>query len=250
MLSGPVAVLLGGSWRVAWGLFALFGLVSTAWCVSVVPAVQTRTASNFRKLKLTSLIAGERGRLFLVAFLTGIATSIYWAFSVDLVTNGNALEKIEFAGSMIEATMFGQIFWTFVGLAGFSGVFAGAIVERLGVIRALSVFQIGIAFATAMIALAHTAVPVIGSGLIFGSFFVFTAATLGMWSLELFEDTPTVGFGTTFLLLSAGQFVGPALVGLAIGSVELSTLFLVASLFSVAIVFLLPRRPAALEAET
>ena len=49
---------------------------------------------------------------------------------------------------------------------------------------------------TAMIALSQSAGVMLTSGLVFGAFFVFMAATLGMWSLELFQDLPAVGFRT------------------------------------------------------
>lgn len=52
------------------------------------------------------------------------------------------------------------------------------------------------------------------------------AATLGMWSMDVFVGRSAKGFGLTFLLLSLGQFVGPFLVGLFIGQVSLSAIFL------------------------
>lgn len=239
MMSGPIALLLGDTWRLAWALFALFGLISTLWCFAILPPIHTRTAANFGKISWKSAVRGDRGRLFVFAFLIGIATSIYWAFSVDLITNGSG-EGVSFAGYNVAGVTFGQIFWTFVGLAGFAGAFAGSVVKRFGVIRSMSLFQTGIAAAIALIAITQTAAPVITSGLIFGAFFVFMAATLGMWSLELFEDAPAFGFGTAFLLLSAGQFAGPTLVSLLIDYLSLSNLFLMAAIASIAIVFLLP----------
>ena len=89
MLSGPAAILLGEKWRLAWASFAVFGLLSTLWCVAILPRLPARDEPlSFAGVSLRTLTEGARARLFLVSFLIGIATSIYWAFSVDLVTAG------------------------------------------------------------------------------------------------------------------------------------------------------------------
>ncbi|MGB3313238.1 MAG: YbfB/YjiJ family MFS transporter, partial [Albidovulum sp.] len=240
LLSGPVAILMGESWRLAWVLFAVFGLLSTLWCVMVLPSMPPRPAAASGTTGWRWMVAGGRGRLFAIAFLIGVATSIYWAFSVDLVTAGR--NSVALAGYTLDAATFGQIFWSIVGLAGFAGACAGSIVARTGPVRALAMFQAGIAVATLILAFGQGPLAVLISGLVFGAFFVFTAATLGMWSLDLSADAPAVGFGLTFLLLSAGQFVGPMLVGLLIGWVTLPTLFILAGAASFAVLALLPRR--------
>ncbi|MET0940669.1 MAG: hypothetical protein ABWY13_04825 [Mesorhizobium sp.] len=245
MLSGPAAILLGEKWRLAWASFAVFGLLSTLWCVAILPRLPARDEPlSFAGVSLRTLTEGARARLFLVSFLIGIATSIYWAFSVDLVTAG-ANGTYELLGFKVAAARFGQLFWTVVGLAGFAGMAAGAVVERVGLMPAMRLFLIGIASSTAMIALSQSAGVVLTSGLVFGAFFVFMAATLGMWSLELFQDLPAVGFGLAFLLLSAGQFMGPILVGLLIGHLELGELFIASAMFCAALITVLPQRKAA-----
>ena len=231
MLSGPAAILLGEKWRLAWASFAAFGLLSTLWCVAILPRLPARDEPlSFAGVSLRTLTEGARARLFLVSFLIGIATSIYWAFSVDLVTAG-ASGTYELLGFKVAAARFGQLFWT--------------VVERVGLMPAMRLFLIGIAASTAMIALSQAAGVVLTSGLVFGAFFVFMAATLGMWSLELFQDLPAVGFGLAFLLLSAGQFMGPILVGLLIGHLELGELFIASAMFCAALITVLPQRKAA-----
>lgn len=239
MLSGPVAIFFSGDWRMAWGFFSLFGLLSTVWCASVIPNTKTGSSQNWGKPGAKAIFGVDRVRLFLIAFLIGIATSIYWTFAVDLVTR-NVSEPPMFMGQTIGAMMLGQIFWTVVGIAGFAGVFAGSIVNRLGPVRSLALFQLAIAGATVCLSLASTAAPVMLSGLTFGAFFVLMAATLGMWSMELFADRPSIGFGLTFLLLSLGQFVGPSMVGLLIEHSALTTLFMISGGLSFAVILLLP----------
>jgi len=240
MLSGPAAILLDGHWRLAWGSFAVFGLMSTIWCVSVLPRIPVRHKPlSFAGLSVRTLTAGARARLFFISFLLGIATSIYWTFSVDLVSDSAGGTYALFGFNLTDA-QFGQIFWTVVGLAGFVGMAACAVVQRLGIMHAMRLFLIGIAAATALIPLNKSVGVVLMSGLIFGAFFVFMAATLGMWSLDLFNDLPAVGFGLTFLLLSAGQFMGPVLVGVLIDHFELGELFIASSIFCAGLIIFLP----------
>jgi predicted MFS family arabinose efflux permease len=243
MFSGPAAILLDEKWRLAWLSFAAFGLLSTLWCVTILPRLPARDEPlSLAGVSLRTLTEGARARLFVVSFLIGIATSIYWAFSVDLVTASGSYQLL---GFKVPATQFGQLFWTVVGLAGFAGIAAGAVADRFGIMPAMRLFLIGIAASTAMIALSQSAGVVLISGLVFGAFFVSMAATLGMWSLELFQDLPAVGFGLAFLLLSAGQFAGPILVGLLIGRFGLGELFIASAVFCAALIAFLPHRKAA-----
>ncbi|NMG46146.1 YbfB/YjiJ family MFS transporter [Aromatoleum toluvorans] len=248
MLSGPAAILLGERWRVAWGLFAAFGLLSTLWCVAILPRMPARAGTlPSARASLGSLATAARLRLFVVSFLIGIAASIYWAFSVDLVTAGGG-GTYALLGVPVPAARFGQVFWTLVGLAGFASMATGAAVERLGVVPAMRLCLSGVGASMAMIALGQSAGGVLISGLLFGAFFMSLSAVLGMWSLELFQDLPAVGFGLTFLLLSAGQFFGPLLVGLLIEHVALGQLFIASAGLCAALVMALPYRQVAVQA--
>jgi predicted MFS family arabinose efflux permease len=241
-LSGPVAILLGSQWRLAWLCFAAFGLLSTLWCVAILPRISVRNKPlTFSGLSWRTLTEGLRARLFIVSFLMGIATSIYWTFSVDLV-RADGVGTYPLLAFTVTATQFGQIFWTVVGLAGFAGMAASAVVARSGLMPAMRLFLIGIAVSTAIIALSHSIGAVLISGVLFGALFVFAAAALGMWSLEIFQELPALGFGVTFLLLSAGQFVGPVLVGALVGYFKLGELFIASSFLCASLIALLPQR--------
>ena len=229
MISGPIALLMGDNWRYAWVFFALFGLASTLWCVSLIPqslldsVLETKEKISF--ISLLKLI--DFGVLFLI-FLIGVSTSIYWTYAVDLVTQN----QIDTSGWISDGKTLGQLFWMLVGIAGFAGIFAGRVVNYLGSVKALIVFQICLAFAMACLPATRQLEWVILSGLLFGAFFVLMAGNLGMWSIELYPKNTTLGFGLTFLTLSFGQFTGPFLVGLMDDTIHLKTLFYLASTMS------------------
>lgn len=242
MLSSPIAILFENAWRWSWVGFSCFALLSTLWCAWVIPKTPK---AKINKTSITSpvsfktILTLQKLRVFIVALIIGIATSVYWTFSVDLITTSSG-ETIMLIGHRLDASLIAQLFWMIVGLAGFAGMFAGSAVNRLGIRSALTFFQIGIAIATALLASIDHIAAIVISGIIFGAFFVFVAATLGMWSLEVFKEAPAIGFGFTFLLLSAGQFIGPALTGAFISSIGLQGIFYMSAAAAISIVFLLP----------
>ncbi|TSA14460.1 MAG: YbfB/YjiJ family MFS transporter [Comamonadaceae bacterium] len=239
MISGPLAITFNQNWRFAWAFFGVFSLFSTLWCGYAIPKKSTTGAASLERFKLSDFAGKDRLRILGVALMIGIATSIYWTFAVDLVT-ANVADPIRIGDWSLDNKTFSQIFWTMVGLSGFAGVFAGAIVNRLGVLLSLAIFQLGISLATLSLTLVISIAAVLCSGLIFGAFFVFMAATLGMWSMDLFKGQTTLGFGLTFLALSLGQFVGPSLVGLLANQLPLATLFMLSALVSFGTVLFLP----------
>lgn len=101
-----------------------------------------------------------------LSFLIGIATSVYWTFAVDLVATGSGAT----VAGLADQRQVSQMFWTLVGVAGFAGVFAGAIVDRLGAPRSLTLFLLAIALATLGLANAQGLVMAILSALVFGAF--------------------------------------------------------------------------------
>lgn len=235
MISGPIALIMGHYWRWAWVFFAAFGWISTYYCVKLIPKSLVDTARSNGKINWNTLYRQiDFGVLFLILFI-GISTSIYWTYSVDLVTQN----QINTKGWMNNPNTLGQLFWMMVGVAGFAGIFAGRIVNYLGSVKALIVFQLGLAVAMACLAATHQLEWVMFSGLLFGAFFVLMAGNLGIWSIELYPQNITLGFGLTFLTLSFGQFTGPFIVGLMANSFRLQSLFYWASGLSLAVAFIL-----------
>ncbi|MFD2207855.1 MFS transporter [Kiloniella antarctica] len=244
LLSGPVAILFEGAWRWSWVGFSGFALLATLWCAWVIPKVpKDRKAKKNSTVSITisTFLHPERLRLLIIAFVIGIATSVYWTFSVDLISTSEG-KSGEIFGYVFNSELVAQLFWIVVGIAGFGGMFAGYVVNKMGIVLAMALFQIGITTATALLASTDHIAAIILSAVLFGAFFVFVAAALGMWSLSLFNDVPAVGFGFTFLMLSVGQFIGPVLTANLVGSIGLQGVFFLSAVVAGSIVFLLPLR--------
>lgn len=230
MFAGPVAVWAGGSWRSAWLVFAALALVAAAWNGRILPPGAHRTpgpegtdaAAALPALRWRWFVGSRSARLFAAALLVGVATSAYWTFAVDLIVTAGSGGGVAVAG--------GPVFWTVVGASGVAGAFAGDAVSGLGLKKAFVGTVIPLAASTALIAAAPTSWPaVLSSATLFGAAFIAVTAVLGIWSIQVFHDRPSAGFGATFFLLSAGQLVGPSAFALISGWLGLAAAFLVAA---------------------
>ncbi len=234
VVSGPIVIFFIHEWRHAWLGFSALALLVTLWCAAKIPAsskTKNEPSMSIKTLFLNGFTTYEKRKVLLVAFCIGIATSVFWTFSVDLISTHSG-DHFTISGHHFSAKLTAQLFWIIVGLAGFLGVFAGNVVNYLGVKRSMIIFQIGIASAITLLVSLNHPLAVAFSALTFGALFVFIAATLGIWSMEVFYDSPSVGFGLVFLSLSAGQFMGPLLTALFIGMVGLDTVFYVSAILA------------------
>lgn len=203
LFAGPVAIWAADSWRSAWLVFAALALVAAVWNGYVLPSGAHGSGDSGAALPTLSLrwfIGAKSLRLFSVALVVGVASSAYWTFAVDLVT------KTSSAGAGT-----GSLFWTIVGASGIAGALAGDAVSRFGLRRALLLAVLSLAASTALLAAASgTLLAVLVSATFFGAAFIFVTGIIGVWSIGVFYDRPSAGFGAAFFLLSLGQFVGPA----------------------------------------
>ncbi|PWC10794.1 MFS transporter [Brenneria corticis] len=242
MISGPLALTVGTGWQSAWLLFAAIAFAATLWSFFVMPAAKkelactpkdaaasNRTAiADLVKEKLTE---PSVRRLFISALLFGIATSVYWIFSVDLITAGGRT-----------ASLNGVLFWIVIGIAGIVGGAAGDLVTRYGLKKTLKWSTIAIAAAIALPAFAwgtNTTATLL-SATAFGATFILITALYGIWSVACFQNAPSVGFGITFFLISAGQLIFPPIAGLLAERWSLPVVFQLSAAASLFILIMLP----------
>jgi len=203
VFSGPVALLAGAEWRVAWLAFAAFALVATVWNARLLPSSPATGAALPPRLTPRWLIRRDSVPLFAGATLFGLVTSVFWTFAVDLLVASGGLAAAQ-----------SRLFWILIGAAGLAGGAAGDLVRRFGLRAVLAGATLLVAGATAVLAarpdlawLAYAAGPA------FGAAFILATGLYGIWSVNVFNERPSAGFGATFFLISAGQLVGPTLAG-------------------------------------
>ena len=81
-LAGPIAIVAGAQWRVAWVVFVAIAVVVGALAVFHAPAVEDRRA-RLPQLSITWFFCPKSRPLLLSAVLVGVGSSVWWAFSVD-----------------------------------------------------------------------------------------------------------------------------------------------------------------------
>lgn len=243
MFAGPVAVWAGESWRSGWLVFAALALCAAVWNLRILPSGAhmkpgsegTGAAAALPDLRWRWFMGPKSARLFAAALLVGVATSAYWTFAVDLIVTVGP------GGDIAHATA-GPIFWTVVGASGVVGAFAGDAVTRLGLKKAFVGTVIPLAASTALLAAMPTSwLAVLSSAVLFGAAFIAVTAVLGLWSINVFHDRPSAGFGATFFLLSAGQLIGPSAFALISGWLGLAAAFHVAAALMGTAILLRPR---------
>lgn len=261
VIAGPIALWAGSSWRSAWLLFAVLAIVAAAWNWRVLPtgshrraksgeagteSVTDTTQESRREDKdrarispsLPSLSPGwfvgpMSIPLFIVAFFIGLATSTYWTFAVDLIASSQSAT----------GEVSGPLFWSVMGISGIAGGLVGDAIHKVGLKRALMLTILSLAFATGILAVAPASFPaIIVSATVFGAGFIAVTGIVGVWSINVFYERPSAGFGVAFFLISAGQLIGPAAFGLLAERTSLVTAFYAATVTTLLCALLGPRK--------
>lgn len=232
-LAGPLALFAAGDWRLAWLAFAGIALAVTLWNFAALPRRRAAPETGPRRMPLGILKERSARGLFVSAFLFGIVTAVYWTYAVELLTllTGNPRDAI--------------LFWIVLGIAGVTGCFAGGLVDRWGLAmsyRLLAVL-VGAAVGTLPLLVA-TRLGIFVSAACFGAGFIVMTALYGMWSMRIFRQAPSIGFGFTFFLISLGQGAGPVLSGFVIPVAGHSSLFFAAGLLCCALAWFRVREDA------
>lgn len=233
IFAGPAALLAGADWRWAWAAFAVFAAVATLWNARLMPSGSHAEANGgvLPRLSRRWLLGGAAPRLFLAATLFGVVTAVYWTFAVDLLIRQGTLAHDD-----------ARLFWLLIGAFGLLGGAAGDLVTRFGLRRTFRYAVLAIALAMAAPAL-WPGQPFFAylSGMAFGATFILITGLFGIWSVNVFHDRPSAGFGATFFLISAGQLIGPAMAGVIAGASTMAVAFYLAAAACVVTLALGPR---------
>lgn len=203
-LAGPVAIVAGDQWRLAWAGFVAIAVVTGLVATRLAPA---RDDDGLRRPQLSpSWFLCPRSRpLLLSAVLIGVGSSVWWAFSVDAMQAadlGTTQARVVYA-TCGAACLLGSV-------SGLAFARTGLRTGYLGATVLLSASLGLLAVATAELALA------LAAAVLFGAFYAAVIAAHGIWSAQVFSDHPAAGLAAVSAALTIGTLVGPALAGIAI----------------------------------
>ncbi len=220
----------GVSWRSAWAIFAVAGLIAVPVIWRAVPA--RRPPHRNASAAALSLFPKAAGPLYSAATCFGLVNAVFLSFAADHVATSRAPLWLP------DWTVAGVIFVSY-GLCGLVGLATGRIEARLGSDRLLA--AIFAAFASSLILIALTpgtwpGVPV-AAGL-HGAAVMTISALLSFWSLRLFPGRGSLGFTATLIWVAAGSIAGPVMAGVLADLIGLtSALFAISVIPFAAMVF-------------
>ncbi|WP_414832715.1 MFS transporter [Afifella sp. YEN Y35] len=198
-LSGPVALAIGGEWRLAFAGFAALAVVVALAAAVAVPPTRRNSAKGSRLPPVT----GPLMRLVAASLLMGAASTSLWSFGGEL-----ASQRLGWGTSGIGGL------WTAIGIAGIAGASAGTLVKRFGIDRTHRAFLVTMALgilATGS-ALATPATTLAG-GALFGAAYVMLTGIYLVWGVAALSDRPATGLMIGFLTIAIGQTAGAPLFG-------------------------------------
>ncbi len=206
LIAGPLALLLGGQWRVAWLIAAALTALATLAVWRLAPTARPRQPSVATPSRYADAPARSVRRLapaVAAAVLAGAGSAAVWTFGRELVSGSGGLGSAASTG-----------FWTLLGAAGVAGALAGDAVERWSVARTWIPLAVLLAASTALLgALPGTVVVALGCAAVFGGAYVALSGVLIVWSRQLHPTNPAGATAILFIALAAGQALGSVGLG-------------------------------------
>lgn len=204
-LAGPVAIVAGDQWRVAWASFVVVAVVVGVTATRLAPP-HDDLASCRPRLSPSWFFCPRSRPLLVSSVLVGAGSSVWWVFSVDAMQHAGMAAAA--ARSVYAACGVACILGS---LSGFAFASLGLRSSYLGATALLAVALGLLGAATADLPTAF-----IAAGL-FGAFFATVVAAHGVWSAEVFKTHPAAGLAAVSTALTVGTLLGPPLAGVVIG---------------------------------
>ncbi len=232
-LAGPVAIVAGDHWRLAWAAFVLIAVVVGSVAVVLAPARDgdaARTGTLRRpQLSWTWFVCPRSRPLLFSAVLVGCGSAVWWSFSVA------ALRDAEIAATPA------RIVYAVCGAAGILASASGEVFSRFGLRAGYIAASILLAGSLALLATATTSlVAGLLAAVLFGMFYNGVIAAQGIWSARVFADHPSAGLAAVNTALTIGTLIGPPVAGVAITQYGFQTTLLGAGAVLLAAVLFSP----------
>jgi predicted MFS family arabinose efflux permease len=229
-----LAIVCGARWRLVRLVFAVLAALMGAVAVRSAPRGRIGgVGGSLPRVRPSWLLCGRSGPLLLSCVLVGGGSSVWWAFSVDVLRG---------AGMAPTAA---RAVYAVAGVAGVVASATGPAADRWGTRH--SYLAICLTLAASRGALGVTGGNPVAATLAdagFGVAYNGVIAVQGRWSAEVFADRPSAGQAAVNTALTLGMVAGPALAGAVISSSGYPPVLLgAAGALAVGIVLAPPGRP-------
>ncbi|MBP5979687.1 MAG: MFS transporter [Halomonas sp.] len=201
VLSGPVALLMGGQWRIAFLIFAATALCMAIAVVISVPGNSQPAGSSEKGLPPLNKALK---RLIIASFLMGASSTALWSFGSQLVTL-----RLDWGHTGA------GLLWMAIGAAGIMGAGAGALVARFGIDRTHWLFLVALSGGILLVGFEGTT-PVLTllGGALFGMAYIMLTGVYLVWGVAALPNRPATGLMIGFLTIAIGQTAGAPVFGL------------------------------------
>jgi predicted MFS family arabinose efflux permease len=203
-VAGPIAIVAGDQWRVAWAGFVVLAVLAGALAVRLAPAHDGHQLRR-PQLSWTWFFCPRSRPLLVSAVIVGVTSSVWWAFGVDAMRTGG-----------IDAST-ARIVYAACGFASVLASFSGAAYDRVGLRTGYLVTCGLLASSLAVFGLAVEQISAALLGAVaFGIFYCAIIAAQGIWSSRVFSEHPSAGLAAVNTALTVGTLLGPTLAGVAL----------------------------------
>ena len=219
VIAGVLALAIGTSWRLAWGLIAVVALASL---VGVLRTDRSRAAAVPGSKQSQPASSSPEFRALwhpiLAAFSFGVGASAIWVHGRTLLEQDGGMAVEVSAGA-----------WIALGVGGAAAVFLAPWLARHSLRITWLVTVVGVAIATGGFAVAPQS-PVIsfGAAAVFGLAYTAATSVLIIWATHSTANS-AAGTSVLFTSLVLGQAVGATLTGALIEVLGFSPAFAVAA---------------------
>lgn len=196
----PLALVFDDNWRLIYACFAVATACITFWVSWIMPSggfIEQQTGI-VKRVSFAWLCNRQSTPLYFSSFIFGFVSSTMWTFAPDLLSQSNRASDSYIA-----------LFWVIMGVGGLLG---GVLPRFLRQHTLTPIFLTGLCLLlipTAVIPLIlDSTLLVLICGFCFGTSFISITGFFGIWSMYVFHQRPSMGFGVVFLIISCGQFLG------------------------------------------
>ncbi|MFH5227807.1 MFS transporter [Antrihabitans spumae] len=204
-IAGPIAIVAGEQWRIAWMVFVAIALAVGLAAVLAAPPNRGNDQLRRPQLSWTWFVCPRSRPLLVSTVLIGIGTAVFWVFSVDALRHAG-----------LDSTS-ARIVYAVCGVAGILASASGAVFARFGLRTGYLVACALLAGSLALLAATDgRLLPAMVAAIMFGVFFNTVIAAQGIWSSRVFAEHPSAGLSAISTALTVGTLVGPTVAGTAI----------------------------------
>ena len=201
VFSGPVALMMGDQWRLAFAGFAAAAVGLALVAAFSIPGGTRRVRKSADGVPSHS---GVLWRLIFATFLMGFASTAIWSFGGQLIT-------IRLNWSSAGA----GFLWIAIGAAGIAGAGAGTLIARFGIDRVHRFFLTVMAVGILLVGVdGTTAAMTLCGGIFFGAAYIMLTGVYLVWGVSALPERPATGLMIGFLTIAIGQTAGAPIFGL------------------------------------